>query len=209
MGDGDRQYLSGLKVGGRRILVLVDGSASMLADDIVNAVRRQFLPEDKRRAARKWQQALRSVDWIVSQRPSGAAVQIYVFDTKARAALAGTDGTWLAGSDNASVDKALVSLHAVAPIGGTSLHAAFAVISAMNPRPDNVILITDGLPTQGRESPPVEDHLGEGAGARVRQRPRAAAPGHSGQRHSLSDGGGPDGLGLLLEGGHGHREVRS
>ena len=39
-GDGDRQYLSGLKVGGKRIFLLVDASASMLAEDIVNAVRR-------------------------------------------------------------------------------------------------------------------------------------------------------------------------
>ena len=29
-GDGDRQYLTGLKVGGERILILVDSSASML-----------------------------------------------------------------------------------------------------------------------------------------------------------------------------------
>ena len=40
VGDGDRQYLTGLKVGGKRILLLVDGSASMLADTVVNAVRR-------------------------------------------------------------------------------------------------------------------------------------------------------------------------
>jgi hypothetical protein len=152
-GDGDRQYLTGLKVGGRRILFLVDGSASMLADDIVNAVRRRFLPDAQRREARKWQQALRSVDWMVAQAPKGSDLQIYLFDTRARAALAGSDGTWLRGSDSASVDKALQALHATAPLGGTSLHAAFSVVNALNPRPDNIILITDGLPTQGTNAP--------------------------------------------------------
>ena len=43
-GDGDRQYLSGLKIGGKRIFLLVDASASMLAEDIVNAVRRRHFP---------------------------------------------------------------------------------------------------------------------------------------------------------------------
>jgi len=32
VGDGDRQYLTGLKVGGKRIFLLVDASASMLAE---------------------------------------------------------------------------------------------------------------------------------------------------------------------------------
>ena len=50
VGDGDRQYLTGLKVGGKRILLLVDASASMLADDIVNAVRRRHFPPETRRA---------------------------------------------------------------------------------------------------------------------------------------------------------------
>ena len=36
-GDGNRQYLTGLKLGGERVLILVDGSASMLADTVVNA----------------------------------------------------------------------------------------------------------------------------------------------------------------------------
>ena len=31
-GDGNRQYLTGLKLGGERVLILVDGSASMLAE---------------------------------------------------------------------------------------------------------------------------------------------------------------------------------
>ena len=38
----------------------------------------------------------------------------------------------------------------IAPGGGTSLHRAFDVIGKMSPRPDSVILLTDGLPTQGR-----------------------------------------------------------
>ena len=45
------------------------------------------------------------------------------------------------------------ALRAVAPRGGTSLYHAFAALRTMNPRPDNLILLTDGLPTQGRTPP--------------------------------------------------------
>ena len=44
IGDGDRQYLTGLKVGGQRILIIVDASASMLGDTLVNIIRRRNLP---------------------------------------------------------------------------------------------------------------------------------------------------------------------
>ena len=39
IGSGDRQYLTGLKVGGERILVLVDVSASMMDESVVNVIR--------------------------------------------------------------------------------------------------------------------------------------------------------------------------
>ena len=42
LGEGNRQYLTGLVLGGERVLILVDGSASMLADTVVNAVRRRL-----------------------------------------------------------------------------------------------------------------------------------------------------------------------
>ena len=153
VGDGDRQYLSGLKVGGKRIFVLVDASASMLADDIVNAVRRRFLAPEIRLRADKWQQAVKAVDWLAAQMPPKAKYQIYVFDTRARPVLEGTDGVWLEVSDHAKLDKAIAVLRQTAPLGGTSLHHAFAAAKAMTPPPDNIVLLTDGLPTQGEKAP--------------------------------------------------------
>ena len=41
VGDGNRQYLTGLTLGGERVLILIDGSASMLADTVVNTLRRR------------------------------------------------------------------------------------------------------------------------------------------------------------------------
>jgi len=149
VGDGDRQYLTGLKVGGRRIFILADASASMLADTIVNAVRRRHLPPEDRLRAGKWQQAVKAVDWLTAQLPREAQFQVYLFDTRAWPAIAGTDGKWLEAKDRASLDKAVAALRQTAPQNGTSLFHAFAAAAAMRPPPDNILLLTDGLPTQG------------------------------------------------------------
>ncbi len=152
VGDGDRQYLTGLKVGGKRILFLVDASASMLADTIVNAVRRRYLPEADRVRADKWRKAVRAVDWLTTQVPRDAQFQIYIFNTKARPILSGTEATWL-GTRDGKMEQAVANLRGTAPEGGTSLQAAFAAAAAMSPPPDNILLLTDGLPTQGLAAP--------------------------------------------------------
>ena len=41
-------------------------------------------------------------------------------------------------------------MHAVVPGGGTSLVNALAASSTLTPAPDNITLLTDGLPTMGR-----------------------------------------------------------
>jgi Mg-chelatase subunit ChlD len=153
VGNGDRQYLTGLKVGGSHILLLVDASASMLADTIVNAVRRRLLPAPDRIRADKWRRAVRAADWLSAQLPRDAKFQLYVFDVQARAVVQGTDGTWLDARDRPSLDRAITNLKSTAPQGGTSLENAFAAAARLNPPPDNILLITDGLPTQGRTPP--------------------------------------------------------
>ena len=152
-GEGDRQYLTGLKVSGRRVVILVDASASMLDETIVNVIRLKNLPPQRRRNAPKWRRALATVDWLVSQLRAGADFQIYVFDERVRAVVAGSEGEWLDSGDAEKLNRSLDRLREVAPAGGTNLYDAFAALRALRPRPDNVYLITDGLPTRGRKPP--------------------------------------------------------
>ena len=51
------------------------------------------------------------------------------------------------------VSQAVANLRGTAPEGGTSLEAAFAAAAALKPPPDNIVLLTDGLPTQGATPP--------------------------------------------------------
>jgi hypothetical protein len=150
-GEGDRQYLTGLTVGGRRILILVDSSASMLAERIVDIVRLRNLTAAEQLRAPKWQRTLATMDWIATQLPASAQFQLYTFGERAQPALARTDARWLDAGDPAALNGAVDAARKVVPSGGTSLYQAFKIIADMTPRPDNVFLITDGLPTIDRE----------------------------------------------------------
>lgn len=147
-GDGQRQYLTGLKLGGKRTLILVDRSASMLDETIVNIVRRKLMQAAQKARAPKWQRTIRSVNWLVANLQSGTQFQIYAFSTKAEPAISGTNGRWLSADNEDDLQGALNGLRNMVPEGGTSLHRAFRVPKLLNPLPDSIILITDGLPTQ-------------------------------------------------------------
>jgi len=153
VGDGDRQYLTGLKVGGDRVLFVVDASASMLDDTIVNIIRRRNLPDSEKIRAAKWRQAVATVDWLTTQIPRTSKFQIYTFSDRPRAVLPDTAGRWLDGGDRATLDRAMAALGQIVPEGGTNLYHALAVITGLNPRPDNVTLLVDGLPTKGAGNP--------------------------------------------------------
>jgi hypothetical protein len=122
----------------------------MLDETVVNVIRRRNMDESRRRGAPKWQRTLRTADWLVSNLPANARFQLYTFNTKAAPTLPGSGGRWLSTSSRQEVEGAVNGLRKQTPGGGTSLHNAFAVAKALSPRPDNILLVTDGLPTQGR-----------------------------------------------------------
>ena len=71
VGDGDRQYLTGMKMGGSHVLILVDASTSMLGRTYVNVVRFRSMKESRQRQAPKWQQVVNSVDWLTTRLSPG------------------------------------------------------------------------------------------------------------------------------------------
>lgn len=155
-GDGDRQYLTGLKLGGKRIIVLLDRSASMLDNTLVNIIRLRNMPEPVRQRAPKWRRAVETTHWISARFPPGAEYQILAFNTAATPLLPETAGNWLPVSDSAQLGRAIDALEKITPTGGTNLLAAFQAVAAMKPAPDNIYLITDGLPTQGSGTAPAK-----------------------------------------------------
>tara|TARA_B100000959_G_scaffold277169_1_gene333202 strand:- start:13604 stop:14698 length:1095 start_codon:yes stop_codon:yes gene_type:complete len=149
-GDGDRQYLTGLKVGGERILILIDASASMLDRKIINILRRRNMSDSMKLRSIKWRQAVSSVDWLIAQFPKNSKFQMYTFNNETRPVLKESDGVWIDVTDSDQLDQAVKNLRRIIPENGTNMKDAFAVIGQLNPRPDNVILLVDGLPTMNQ-----------------------------------------------------------
>jgi len=149
LGDGDRQYLSGLYLGGNRILIMVDRSTSMLDETLVNIIRTRNMSDSAKRNAPKWQRVVRTVDWISSQLPLTSRYQVYTYSDSTQAALEGTEGLWLEVADRDQLNAVIGEVGATVPDAGTNLAQMFETVAQMNPPPDNIFLITDGLPTLG------------------------------------------------------------
>lgn len=150
-GEGHRIYLTGLRITGSHILILVDASTSMLAKNIVNIIIRRNLGAAAKLESDKWQRTVETVDWVTTQVPASSKFQIYTFNDDTQSVLEATTGQWLSTNSGARLTKAVQALTEVVPSGGTNLREAFLAASRLSPLPDNIYLITDGLPTQGAE----------------------------------------------------------
>jgi len=104
-GEGNRQYLTGLKLGGKRVLLLLDVSASMLDTTIVNVIRRRNMDDKTKRNSPKFQQALKTMEWLIANLPPESSLQVYAFNREAFALLPETAGKWVAATDSETLAK--------------------------------------------------------------------------------------------------------
>lgn len=153
VGSGDRQYLSGLKLGGERVVILVDVSASMLDETVVNVIRLRNMPESRRLRSEKWRRTVATVDWLTAQIQPKSKFQVLAFNVKAWSLAPNGGGGWLDGGDAQALSDVMTNLRRTVPADGTSLENAFTLMNTLSPAPDSVFIITDGLPTQGAAPP--------------------------------------------------------
>jgi len=143
-----RQRISGLVLGGRHIAILVDVSATMLDRVPVDAERRRAMSADQQRDSQKWRQLVATVDWLTTRIPTESQFQVISFNDVARSLVAGTDGRWIDGRDDAAIDSAVHALREqILPGGERNLESALAAAGRLSPPVDNVYLLVDGLPT--------------------------------------------------------------
>ncbi|MEX0963150.1 MAG: VWA domain-containing protein [Pseudohongiellaceae bacterium] len=149
LGDGNRQYLSGLFLGGQRILILVDSSASMLDSTLVNIIRTRNMSDERKKQAPKWQRVVKTVDWISTQLPITSRYQIWQFNAELESVISGGRDVWQEVADRDRLNAAIESVRQIVPANGTNMEQVFRAVANMSQRPDNIFLITDGLPTIG------------------------------------------------------------
>lgn len=152
-GQGDRHYLTDLKMGGQRILILADASASMLAESIVDILRRRNLPDRDKLKSAKWRRAVDTVDWLTARLPPTSRFQIYTFNETAQPLIEESRHQWLDAGDLESLNRAVKHMRQIVPGNGTSLLNAMHAAGKLKPPPDNIFLLTDGLPTMGAKKP--------------------------------------------------------
>ncbi|MAD58169.1 MAG: hypothetical protein CMK44_06305 [Porticoccus sp.] len=148
LGDGERQYLTGLKLSGKRTIFLIDASASMLSDSIVNVIRFRNMDDESKKNSPKWKRTIKTTEWLISQLPKDGLYQIYIFNSVVES-INNDDREWKKVEDLSSLNSTVRVLKEKVPNGGTNLTKAFEVLNKFQDPPDNIFLITDGLPTQG------------------------------------------------------------
>lgn len=152
-GDGERQYLTGIKLGGENVLILVDSSSSMLDETIVNILRRRNMSDNLKLQSPKWQRTTAIAQWVIANLPLSSDFQVLSFNQDVSPVFGTEMNQWYEVGDRISVASAVEGVGKIIPEKGTNFHSVFEVAMNMTPLPDNIFLITDGLPTQGDGAP--------------------------------------------------------
>ena len=144
---GEEQYLIGLRVEGPRIAILLDSSASMTDEKLINVIRRKNASDKEKQAGPKWRRAKSIVHWILARLPSSSQVTLVTYSDRANRI---NKKAWVNGSDQQGLKNLIASLGAAVPGGGTNLQAGLSEIVGSGAT--DLYVITDGLPTKGDAS---------------------------------------------------------
>ena len=143
-GQGEEQYLIGLRVEGKRIAVLLDSSASMTDEQLIEVIRRKNLSDREKQAGPKWRRAKRIVNWVLARLPNSSQVSVITYADKAKRL---STAPWVSASDQSGLKDIQSRLDKHVPGGATNLQAGLSKISASGAT--DIYVITDGLPTAG------------------------------------------------------------
>ena len=142
-------HLIGLRVTGPRILILLDNSASMADERLLDIVKIKIADTAAKKAAPKWRRAIAVAHWILERVPEDSKYMVMHYNATADFL---PDNKWRSGSDQnarAAVSAALEKLY---PREATNLHSALTLIKTSSIRPTDIYVITDSLPTKGQGS---------------------------------------------------------
>jgi hypothetical protein len=148
-GVGEETYLLGLKVEGKHIGILMDASASMTDETLINIIRRKIGNDADKKNAPKWQRTQRVVKWLLARLPQSSYVSVVSYNDTANKV-----GTLSRVSANnvSSMQKLSRAIEQLIPQNGTNLQAALKEIKAVTPNMTHLYVVTDGLPTLGERS---------------------------------------------------------
>ncbi len=143
----EENYLLGLKVEGQKIAILVDSSASMTNEKLINIIKTKNSSDEDKQQSKKWIRTKNIVEWLLARLPGNSEVVVVAFNEKGKAL--GKQG-WMKASDASSLSSIISDLNALIPEGATNLQYGLQTVNKY--APSNLYIITDGLPTKGESS---------------------------------------------------------
>ena len=143
----EENYLLGLKVEGQKIALLVDNSASMTNEKLIDIIQTKNSSKQEKQQAKKWVRTKKVVEWLLARLPKNSDVIVVAFSEKAKTL--GNQG-WVKASTPANMQAILADLNSLIPEGATNLHPGLQTVNKF--APSNLYVITDGLPTKGESN---------------------------------------------------------
>ncbi len=142
--SGEENYLMGLRVEGHRIAVLVDSSASMTDEKLIDIIKRKNSSAAVKKQGPKWLRTQKTVRWILARVPKTSQVAVISYNSSVKSL---GKSNWMK-LDNPSTLAALYKeIDTIIPQGATNLQKGLQAVSGRNAT--DLYVITDGLPTAG------------------------------------------------------------
>lgn len=146
---GEENYLMGLKVEGARIAFLIDTSASMTDELLLDIIRRKTGSNQEKKAGPKWQRTKRIAKWLANRIPTKSQATFIGFGEKA---VPIGQPSWFSSTNANAISNVFNTLDSIVPSGATNLAEALRVAKSLSNPPTNYYIVTDGLPTTGNSS---------------------------------------------------------
>ena len=144
-----KSYISGCNVTGKKIILLLDSSKSMLHKDLVEIIRLSVEEDSIKKNTEKWKKAKDILRWLSFNLPSDAKVLIAKFNTEL--IIYPDTKDWTDANNTLEIEKQILFLLNEAPNKGTNLQKSIEQLKNWNDA-DSIYLITDGLPTLAKKS---------------------------------------------------------
>ncbi|MEX0614731.1 MAG: VWA domain-containing protein, partial [Methylophaga sp.] len=125
----EENYLLGLKVTGPKIGILVDMSASMTNEKLIDIIQTKSRSQQAKQTAAKWIRTKNVVEWLLARLPENSEVVVVAFSEDAQTL--GNSGMQTASPAN--VNRILQDLNSLTPQGGTNLQKGLNAINKFAP----------------------------------------------------------------------------
>ena len=142
--ESEETYLLGLQVKGKKIAILLDASASMTAEQLVDVIKIKNGGRQDKLTANKWLRTRRVVKWLLSRLPQKSEVMVMAFNHSVYFL---GDGNWRPAGDQHTLQAIADDLEMLVPDGATNLHKG--LLEVKKRQATDLYVITDGLPTDG------------------------------------------------------------